>query len=93
MTIKELAELCSNEIGHNKEPIFISDRPREVKFASCSSNKARKLLDYSTKFTLKDSIKKTADYIRTRGPKKFEYHINLEINNEITPRTWKDKLI
>lgn len=93
ITIRELAELCSNEIGHNKEPIFVPDRPREVKFASCSSNKARKLLNYSTRFTLKESIKNTAEYIKKRGPKKFEYHIDLEIDNEITPKTWKNKLI
>ena len=24
VTIKELAELCANEIGHNKDPIFFS---------------------------------------------------------------------
>ncbi len=93
ITIKELAELCANEVGHNKDPIFVPDRPKEVKFASCSSNKARKLLDYKTKFSLKDSIKSTANFIRNKGPKKFDYHINLEIDNELTPKTWKDKLI
>ena len=93
ITIKELAELCANEIGHNKEPIFVPDRPKEVKFATCSSNKARKLLGYETKIGLKESIKKTAEFIKRKGPKKFDYHINLEINNELTPKTWKDKLI
>ena len=93
ITIKELAELCANEIGHNKEPIFVPDRPKEVKFATCSSNKARKLLGYETKIGLKESIKNTAEFIKRKGPKKFDYHINLEINNELTPKTWKDKLI
>tara|TARA_B100001059_G_C17787915_1_gene558304 strand:- start:585 stop:1589 length:1005 start_codon:yes stop_codon:yes gene_type:complete len=93
ITIKELAELCANEIGHNKDPIFVPDRPKEVKFATCSSNKARKLLGYETKIGLKESIKNTAEFIKRKGPKKFDYHINLEINNELTPKTWKDKLI
>ena len=93
VTIKELAELCANEIGHNKEPIFVDDRPKEVKFATCSSDKARQLLEYKTKFTLKEAINKTANYIREKGPKKFDYHIDLEIENEITPETWKKKLI
>jgi len=93
ISIKELAELCSNEIGHNQDPIYVPQRPKEVKYASCSSDKARELLGYQTKFSLKESIKKTADYIRMKGPKKFNYHIDLEIDNEITPKTWKNKLI
>ena len=93
ITIKELAELCANEIGHNKEPIFVQQRPKEVKFASCSSDKARKILDYQTKFSLKESIKLTANYIREKGAKKFDYHIDLEIENEMTPKTWTKKLI
>ena len=93
ITIKELAELCANEIGHNKEPIFVQQRPKEVKFASCSSDKARKILDYQTKFSLRESIKLTANYIREKGAKKFDYHIDLEIENEMTPKTWTKKLI
>ena len=93
ITIKELADLCSNEIGHNKEPIFVPQRPKEVKYATCSSEKARKILGYETKVSLKEAIKKTAKYIKDKGPKKFEYHIDLEINNEITPETWSKKLI
>ena len=93
VTIKELAELCANEVGHNKEPIFVAGRPQEVKFATCSSEKAKKLLGYKTNFTLKESINKTYEYIKNKGAKKFEYHIDLEINNKLTPKTWKKKLI
>ncbi len=93
VTIKELAELCANEVGHNKEPIFVAGRPQEVKFATCSSDKAKKLLGYKTNFTLKESIQKTYQYIKKKGAKKFNYHIKLEINNELTPNTWKKKLI
>ena len=93
ITIKEVANLVANEIGFNGKPEFISERPKEVKFASCSADKARELLGYKTKTSLKDSIKKTADFIKSRGVKKFEYNLPLEINNEKTPETWKKKLI
>ena len=33
------------------------------------------------------------EYIKNKGAKKIEYHIDLEINNELTPKTWKKKLI
>ena len=33
------------------------------------------------------------DWIKLRGVKEFEYHLDLEIKNETTPLTWKQKLI
>jgi len=93
VTIKEVANLVANEVGFNGNPEFIDERPKEVKFATCSADKAKKLLGYKTKTTLKDSIKKTADFIRSKGVKKFKYHLPLEIDNEITPVTWKKKLL
>ena len=88
ITINELAEACANETGLNLDPIHHKDRPKEVKHAIRSADKARKLLDYKTKVTLKEGIRKTYEYIKRRGVKPFEYHINLEINNDLTPYTW-----
>ena len=67
ITINELSKLVSNETGYNGEPIYVPGRPKEVKEASCSSDKARKLLNYKTKTSLKESVKLTADYIRSKG--------------------------
>jgi UDP-glucose 4-epimerase len=93
ITINELAEACANETGINLDPIHHKDRPKEVKLAVCSSDKARDLLGYSTATNMRQSVKKTAEYIRTRGTKKFQYHLPLEIINDKTPETWKNKLI
>ena len=92
-TVLELSKMVANETRFNGNPVFVKDRPKEVKFASCSSDKARKLLGYKTKTSLHDSIKLTADYIRRRGVRKFNYNLPLEINSEITPDTWKFKKI
>jgi len=64
-----------------------------VKHAVCSSDKARKLLNYKTSIDVKNGIQKTYDYIKKKGTKKFKYHIDLEIVNDKTPLTWKNKLI
>ena len=40
---------------------------------------------------LKKGILKTYEYIKGRGAKPFDYHINIEINNELTPETWTKK--
>ena len=93
ITINELSKLISNETGYNGEPIYVPGRPQEVKEASCSSNKARKLLDYKTKTSLKESVKLTADYIRSKGTRNFIYNLPVEIRSDITPETWTKKTI
>jgi UDP-glucose 4-epimerase len=76
----------------NGEPIYLKDRPNEVKNATCSSEKARKLLNYKTTVTLDKSLDKMINYIREKGAKDFKYSYPLEINNEKTPAAWKEKL-
>ena len=93
VTINKVAELCSNVTGLNLPPIYKKDRPQEVKHAICSADKARKLLNYKTQISLKEGIQKTFEYIKKRGVKPFEYHINLEIKNDLTPDTWTKKEI
>ena len=93
ITINELAKLVANETGYNGQPIYVPGRPQEVKEAACSSDKARKLLDYKTKTSLKDSIKLTADYIRNKGIKNFDYNLPVEIKTDKTPKTWTNKII
>ena len=93
ITINELSRLVSNETGYNGEPIYVPGRPQEVKEASCSSDKARKLLDYKTKTSLKESVKLTADYIRSKGTRNFIYNLPVEIKSDITPETWTKETI
>ncbi len=93
ITILELARKVLNYLNSNLEPIFVDPRPQEVKFAHCSSDKARQVLDYKTSISLDDSIAKIADWIIKVGPKKFRYHLDVEIKNDTTPKTWTDELI
>tara|TARA_B100001971_G_scaffold187651_1_gene188478 strand:- start:562 stop:1563 length:1002 start_codon:yes stop_codon:yes gene_type:complete len=93
VTISELAEMVANEIGFNGKPLHLSDRPKEVRFATCSANKSRKLLNYKTKTSLKEAIKKTTEFIKKSGTKPFKYYLPVEIINDKTPETWVKKLI
>jgi UDP-glucose 4-epimerase len=92
ITINEIFEKISNQIKYNKGAIYHPERPNEVKYASCSSEKARKLLNYKTTVNLDQSIEKVINFIKKNGVKKFEYNYNLEIKNDKTPVTWKNKL-
>ena len=91
VTINKIAEICSNITGSNLKPEYYPDRPKEVKHAICSSNKARKLLNYKTTTDLYEGIRKTFEYIKEKGPKKFNYHVDLEIVNDLTPKVWVEK--
>jgi UDP-glucose 4-epimerase len=93
ITVKELARLVAEECEFTEPPIHMPDRPREVKHAMCSADKARNLLGYETKTDVKTSVKLTAEYIKSRGAKPFDYSFPLEIINDLTPKTWKDKLM
>ena len=93
VTINEVVEICANISGSNLDPIYKKDRPREVKHATCSSNKARELLKYKTKTNLKEGILRTCDYIKKRGVREFNYRLSIEIDNNLTPETWKKKEI
>ena len=93
ISIKDLSYKILNVLNSDLEPIFVEPRPQEVKFAHCSADKSRELLDYKTSVNLDKSIEKIANWIIKRGPKEFRYHLDVEIINEKTPKTWKNKLI
>ena len=94
VTINKIAEICSNITGSNLSPIHTNERPAEVKFATCSADKARKLLNYKTTTNLHTAIQKTFEYIKKRGKKEFDYtKFEIEIVNKLTPTVWKNKEI
>ena len=92
ISINQLFKILSNKLKFNQEPKYFHDRPNEVKYATCSSDKARKILGYKTSVSLENSIDKVINYIKEKGPKNFKYNYMLEIENEKTPKTWKEKL-
>ena len=53
----------------------------------------KKKLNFKSNENIDDVLLKMCDYIKKRGAKKFKYNYEIEINNELTPDTWKNKLI
>lgn len=94
VTINELAQILADIIGFDLDPIYYPDRPQEVKTAVCSSYRAKELLGYETKVSLKKGMTMLVDWISEQGPKPFQYnHVPIEIINEKTPKTWTKHLI
>ena len=92
ISINQLYKILCNKLQYNKEAKYYPDRPNEVKNSYCSSEKARNILNYETSIKLDQSIDKIIGYIKSKGTKKFKYDYLLEIENDKTPVTWKDRI-
>lgn len=92
-TISELARILAELLSFDLNPIYVPDRPREVKHAVCSADKARKLLGYETKVSLRDGLRSMVAWIRDHGTKPFQYHLPIEIDSPLIPATWRDRLL
>jgi UDP-glucose 4-epimerase len=93
VSIRELARLICELTGYRGEPTFVPGRPREVREANCSADKARRLLGYRTRWSLRDGLAQMVEWIRAVGPREFAYHLPLEIVTDRTPVTWTQRLM
>lgn len=89
MTINDLAYKIIDMTGLNGIPIHLPARPNEVKEAYCSSDKARKLLEYAEQQSIDVCLKEMVEYIQ---PQPFEYGFPIEIEKNC-PKTWSERLM
>lgn len=96
ISVLRAAEMVASVLGFELDPIFKPARPREVKLAHCSADKARQLLGYETKVSLEEAVRRTVEWVRECGPRPFAYHQMgpIEIENSIAkvPETWAKRL-
>jgi UDP-glucose 4-epimerase len=88
VTIEHMGRMLAEIIGAPWEPIRLPARPLEVAHAHCSSAKIRKWFDYTTRYSLQETLESLVLYIRHRRPKPFDYYLPLEIVNDKTPKFW-----
>lgn len=93
VTINDLAKKISTVLETEISPIYLPDRPQEVKDANCSADLARLLLDYKTSVTLDSGLIELANWIREKGAREFTYHLPLEFTRLDTPQTWTHKIM
>lgn len=92
ITINQLIEKLNKIMGKNLQPVYVKMRPGEVKEAVCSSDKARKLLNYRPQVFLEQSLEEMVSWIKKQGPKDFSYNRKIEIRNQHTPKEWTRKI-
>jgi UDP-glucose 4-epimerase len=92
-SINQLAESVLSAFGAKLDPLHVADRPREVKHAFCTNDKAIELLGYKTSVTLQEGVQRMADWAKKIGPQEFKYLDELELEGDKIPETWKQKSI
>jgi UDP-glucose 4-epimerase len=92
-TVRALAETIAGLMNFRLDPIFVPARPREVRYATCSADKARRLLGYNPRTSLAEGLDSMIRWIRAAGPRPFRYDLPIEIDSDLVPRTWKDHLL
>jgi UDP-glucose 4-epimerase len=90
ISILNLSEMIAKELNFKLDPIFLEDRPKEVRFANCSADKSKRLLGYEQKILLSKTIKDMIDWVSTRGTQPFNFNLPIEVVNKSTPKTWTD---
>ena len=94
-TETSVLELAHRVAAHFNKPAqinFVPERPREVKNAWVSTSKAETQLNYHADTPMEETIRDTVSWMKTQPERDFNYHLDLEIINDHTPSTWKDKL-
>jgi UDP-glucose 4-epimerase len=92
ITITQLAHTVHKYFNAETQIIHVPERPREVKDAWVSTDKAKILLDYATNHSTEDTVRDTVSWIKRSPIRDFNYHLKLEIINSKTPKTWTDRL-
>ncbi|MGN6608752.1 MAG: NAD-dependent epimerase/dehydratase family protein [Jatrophihabitans sp.] len=93
VTILHLAERIAALLDFDLDPKFVPARPGEVTLATCSSDKARRLLGYRTTTGLDEGLLAMIEWIDAVGPREFVYDRPLELVTARTPTTWVDRIL
>jgi len=100
LTINSLADLVlslfyeGQDIPDHVRPVHLPPRPKEVRDAYCTDEKARRLLGYHVTVKLEDGIRRMIAWAKELGAQEPRYMENgLEITTSATPATWTQRLI
>jgi UDP-glucose 4-epimerase len=90
-TVNHLAEVILKKFDSTLTPIHELDRPREVKQAHCTNDKAIKLLGYKTSIPFDIGIEIMTKWAKALGHQEPIYLNELELTKN-APRAWTERL-
>lgn len=98
-TINHLAQVIldmffGSDVPAHLQPVYLPQRPQEVRDAYCTDDKARRLLGYHSSVSLEEGIRRMIDWAKQLGPQAPRYmEDGLELTTDSTPVTWTNRLI
>lgn len=88
-SINELSETIQEVASTRIAPIYLDERPQEVKVAVADHSLAKKYLSYQDKTSLKEGLKLTWEYVQKLGPQEYVFD-EMEIDSPLLPKNWKN---
>lgn len=92
VSINKACSIVLEAMSSNLKPVYMEERPGEVKHAYCTVEKSMKLLQYDTKHSLKEGVTEMAKWAKQFGPQEPTYTLPLEITKK-APKVWTAKLM
>jgi len=99
ISLNKLAKVLLEEYFGTKKipkefiPIHLPARPQEVKYAYSNHDLAGKLMGFKPKTSLSEGLKEMIKWAKEIGPQDFVYLEELDLENDLVPKTWKNKLL
>lgn len=90
-SLNELSQALQKIIGRDYKPVYLDERPQEVKEAIASHQNARLFLKYDDRTTLEDGLKKTWEWVKMVGYQE-PFFTELEIESDKVPLNWRTRL-
>jgi UDP-glucose 4-epimerase len=87
-SLTELSDILQEITGGKLPPTHLPDRPQEVKISYEDHSKAKKILKYKTRVSLKEGLKRTWKYAQSIGPQELVY-TDIELPSPKMPANWK----
>lgn len=90
-SINDLSQTIQKITHINIPPVYLDERPQEVKEAIADHTLAKKYLSYKDKTSLKDGIRLTWEYAKKLGAQEYEFD-EVELNSPLLPKNWRRKI-
>lgn len=87
-SINELSKIVQEVTGINVSPIYLSERPQEIKIAISDHTLAKKYLGYKDKISLYDGVRATWQYAKKLGYQKPKFD-TVELDTPLLPKNWR----
>ena len=92
ITINKACRVVLKSMNSDIKPVYLEERPCEVKHAHCTIGKSEKLLGYKTEHKLKDGLEKMIKWCKGLGPQEPTYRVPIEVNKNV-PKVWQERMI